>query len=66
MSTYTTRHEAIAAEIVAAIEGSGEVTDAHAEYDVDAIADTVLGDYNAGYAVREDVDFWAVVEANAR
>lgn len=49
MTEYATRTEAIYREIVETIEGSGEVTDARAEYDIDAIADIVLGDYDRGY-----------------
>jgi hypothetical protein len=62
-TTYTTRNEAIEREIIAAIEAG----DASAsEYDIEAIADAVLGDYSDGYTVREDVDFWAVVAESAR
>lgn len=63
MSTYTTRDEAIQREIVEPIE-AGDAT--ATEFDVDSIADAVLSDHNEGYAVREDVDFWAVVAENAR
>lgn len=59
MTTYTTRTEAIQREI---IEPLGEHADAH---DIDAIADAVLGDYEAGYALRDDVDFWEIVANNA-
>ena len=65
-ATYTTRDEAIEREIIDPIEASGEVTDARAEFDIDAIADEVLGDYSEGYACRVDDDrFWAAVEAHA-
>jgi hypothetical protein len=40
--TYNTRNDAILWEIVKVIEASGEVKDARAEYDVDAIANQVL------------------------
>lgn len=64
---YTTRDEAIQREIIDPIEASGEVADARAEFDVDAIADEVLGDYEAGYASRVDADeFWRIVERHAR
>jgi hypothetical protein len=64
---YTTRDEAIQREIIDPIEASGEVTDARAEYDIEAIADEVLGDYAAGYAPKVDADeFWAIVERHAR
>lgn len=62
--TYTTRDEAIRVEIIEAIEAG----DARAEeYDVEAIADAVLGDHSEGYAVKVSAEeFWATVEANAR
>ena len=64
-TTYTTRDDAIAAEIIRPIEASGEVTDARAEFNIDAIADEVLGDYDEGYTciVGEDA-FWAIVAAH--
>lgn len=62
----TTRTGAIT-EIVTAIEATGEVTDARAEYDIDAVADAVLGGYDDDYAVIvDDAEFWAAVAANAR
>lgn len=62
--TYSTRDEAIEREIVDAIE-AGVVIDARVEYDVDAIADEVLGDYDDGFACMVDHDvFWASVEAH--
>lgn len=62
--TYSTRDEAIEREIVDAIE-AGVVIDARAEYDIDAIADEVLGDYDDGYACMVDHDaFWASVAAH--
>lgn len=54
---YQDRSEAIQRLIIEPIEGSGEVKDARAEYDIDAIADKVLGRYARGYALR-----WAYVE----
>lgn len=73
MNVYTTRTDAIDA-IVATIEASGVVTDARAEYDIDAIADSVigvaiaegvLGDYEAGYAIAVDEGaFWTIVTDN--
>ena len=65
-NTYTTRNEAIEAEIIAAIMSSGAV--AHiSEYDVDAIADEVLGDYHQGYASQVDAgEFWTIVEKHAK
>ena len=60
--TYTTRSEAIYREIIEAIE----VDDASADnYDIDAIADAVLGDYEDGYRVKVDEDeFWDIVVDN--
>lgn len=67
MTTYITRDDAIQREIVDPIEASGEVRDARAEYDIDAIADAVLGDHAQGYATRvDDGEFWQHVAANAR
>ena len=64
MSTYTTRDEAITREIVTAIEAGGVAT--RDEYDIDAIADEVLGDYTEGYALKVDADeFWTVVARHA-
>ncbi|MBF4194631.1 hypothetical protein [Mycolicibacterium phlei] len=65
--SYSTRTEAIEREIIQPIEASGVVADAHAEFDIDAIADKVLGDHSQGYALVVDQDtFWATVEANAK
>lgn len=46
---FASRDEAINRQIVEAIQGSGEVADARAEYDIDAIADIVLGDFGSGF-----------------
>lgn len=63
MNTYTDRNEAIYNEIIIPLGGYTE------EYDIDAIADQVLTTTGEGKEFRiildEDVDFWAVVEANA-
>lgn len=63
MTTYTDRNEAIHHEITIAL---GEYVD---EFDIDAIADQVFTTTGEGTNYRiildEDVDFWAVVEANA-
>ena len=60
--TYTTRNEAINYEIIAAIESDGAHSD---QYDIDAIADRVLGGYEEGYALMVDTDeFWDIVVAN--
>ena len=61
-TTYSTRDEAIRIEIVDAIEATGIVEDAYAEFDIDAIADKVLGDYDQGFACQVEPDeFWAIV-----
>lgn len=66
MSTYTTRNEAIEREIVEPIE-NGDVADARTEFDIDAIADAVLGDYSEGYACQVEIDeFWQIVMEHAR
>jgi hypothetical protein len=65
MSTYSTRDEAIEREIVVPIEATGVAT--RDEYDIDAIADEVLGGAGDGYALTVDTDgFWAAVEKHAR
>lgn len=63
MSTYSTRTEAIAREIVDPInDGAGDAID----YDVDAIADAVLSDYDHGYVPVVDADeFWKIVSEHA-
>lgn len=62
---HTTRTEAIEREIIVPIE-AGDVDDARAEFDVDAIADEVLGDYEQGYACMVDPErFWEIVEAHS-
>ena len=47
--TYSTRDEAIYREIIEAIE-AGDAT--REEYDIEAIADAVLGDYEDGFALK--------------
>nr|DAS87232.1 MAG TPA: hypothetical protein [Caudoviricetes sp.] len=60
--TYTTRDEAINREIIEAIEAGEAHRD---EYDIDAIADRVLGDYEEGFALKVDTDeFWEIVAEN--
>ena len=71
MTTYTTREEAIAQEITAAL---GQYAD---EHDIDAIADEVLYWHDevredgsiwlpgCGYRRNQEVDFWEVVEKHA-
>lgn len=62
MATYTNRNEAVNREIIAAIEAG----DASAnEYNIDAIADAVLGDYEDGFSVKVDeTKFWNIVAEN--
>lgn len=63
MTTYTTRDEAIAREI---IEPLGEYA---SEHDTDAIADAVLTTTGEGidyrYTTRDDVGFWEIVAQHA-
>ena len=60
--TYTTRSEAIYREIIEAIE-SGDVTSD--QYDIDAIADAVIGSFEDGYALQVDeASFWGIVAEN--
>ena len=62
MATYTNRNEAINREIIEAIE-AGDAT--REEYDIDAIADAVLGDYEDGFSVKVDeTEFWNIVAEN--
>ena len=62
--TYTTRYEAIEREIIEVIE-SGDVT--RDEYDIDAIANAVIGDFEDGYALKVDeATFWGIVAANEK
>ncbi|MGV9827295.1 hypothetical protein [Gordonia sp. NPDC003429] len=61
-SRFTSRDDAVA-EVVRAIEASGVVADAWAEYDVPAICDAVIGTYATGYAQTVTTDeFWACVQ----
>jgi hypothetical protein len=60
--TYTTRDKAIRREIIEAIESDGVHSD---QYDIDAIADRVLGGYEDGYALTVGIDeFWGIVTEN--
>lgn len=60
--TYTTRDEAIRREIIEAIESDGVHSD---QYDIDAIADRVLGGHEEGYALTVGIDeFWEIVTEN--
>ena len=60
--SYTTRTDAIQAEVIDPIEASDAVTDAAAEYDIAAIADEVLGSYSQGFACHVTPEqFWDIV-----
>lgn len=64
---YTTRTDAIQAEVIDPIEASETVTDVAAEYDIDAIADEVIGSYQQGFAAQVGPDkFWDIVARHAR
>lgn len=64
MTRYTTRDEAIAREIIEPIE-AGQAT--AAEFDIDAIADQVLGSHENGYACQVGhAEFWQIVADHAR
>ena len=60
--TYSTRDEAITREIIDVIE-SGDVT--RDQYDIEAIADAVIGSFEDGYALQVDeASFWGIVAEN--
>lgn len=61
-ATYTTRTEAIEREIIEVINAG----DANAnDYNIEAIADLVICDYEDGYALKVDEsDFWGIVAGN--
>lgn len=62
--TYSTLSEAIYREIVEPIE-AGDVQDAYAEFDIDAIQERVLGNYGDGFACKvTPEEFWEIVEVN--
>lgn len=64
MNTFTTRQDAIDTLIIPALNVEG-VSSAD-DYDVDAIADAVLGDHSQGYAQQVEGDaFWDAVAAAA-
>ena len=63
MLKYGTLSEAIDREIIDPLEQTYVVADAHAEFDIEAIAERVLGDYADGYACQVDpAEFWQIVE----
>lgn len=64
--TYSSRREAIQREIIEPI-AAGDIDNVDDEYDVEALADDVLTDYNLGFQCRvTDEDFWMLVEAHRR
>lgn len=63
-ATYATREEAIEREIIEVIE-AGDATSE--DYDIEAIADAVIRDYEDGYVIKvEESDFWDIVADNAK
>ncbi|MDO5067631.1 MAG: helix-turn-helix domain-containing protein [Propionibacteriaceae bacterium] len=68
-TSYDCKADLIAFEIVDAIEG-GDIADAYAEFDIDAIAEQVVTSTGQGgdlrFMIREDIDFWEVVLDNTR
>lgn len=66
MITYSNRYDAITREIVEPIE-NGDVTDAYEAYDIEAIAEKVIGDYADGFSCTVgESEFWAIVEEYAK
>ena len=66
MAIYSNRNEAITREIVEPIQ-NGDVTDAYEAYDIDAIAEKVIGDYEDGFTCKvAESEFWAIVEEHAK
>lgn len=66
MAKYSTRNEAITREIVEPIQ-NGDVADAYDAYDIDAIAEKVIGGYEDGFSCTVDEsEFWEIVEAHAK
>lgn len=68
MTSYTTRTEAIARQIVDPIEASETVADAYQDYDVDGIVDELIHMDGRGFVCAAEHDasrFWAVVAEHA-
>lgn len=64
---YETYPEALAREVVEALEAGGDVQDAAAGYDVQAIADVVLGGRDLNYAcLVTAAELQVVADAHAR
>lgn len=76
MTTFSTRDEAIYRQVIEPLQSDPDVTidwerdasdQVRAMYDVDAIADAVIGDHSQGYTVTvDDETFWGVVRDNAK
>lgn len=67
--SYTTRDEAIAREITATLEASPVISDAHKDFDVDAIADEVLAfdsETQSFRCVATTDEFWESAQKHAR
>lgn len=63
-NSYTDRYKAIEHEIVEPIK-VGSIPNALDEFDIDAIADEVLGDHEQGYECMVDDDrFWEIVASH--
>ena len=60
MKLYTTKRDAIEAEILPALAPDAE------GFDVEAIAAEVCAWQSGGYTVEEGPEFWAAVERHAR
>ena len=67
-TTFTTRTEAIAS-IIEAIEDGGAVADARSEYDIDSIADAVIGYHSdktpEGATIASSVHFYIDADEDA-
>lgn len=71
LNAYTTRDEAIQREVIDPIEARGVVSDAAAEFDIEAIADEVIaqtGSIRGAVLFERTVDsdeFWQIVQKHA-
>ena len=61
---YSTYLDAVQHEIIEPIEAGGEAF--AYEYDIEAIADEILGDHSAGYSCIVDDDDWAAITEKHR
>lgn len=67
--SYTTRDEAVAREIITRLEASPVISDAHRDFDVDAIADEVLAfdpETHSFRCVASTDEFWKSAQKHAR